>query len=80
MNLYGHIAVNYTSRYGYDPGLKPTYLPIIDENASMDKVVAWYYWWCHDGQVSHLLFSWLSATACLQLSGAGATHHDRRTA
>jgi len=80
MNLYGHIAVNYTPRYGYDPGSKPTYPPIIDENASTDDVVAWYDWWCCDGQVFHLLFSQLSATACSQLSGVGATHHDHHTA
>ena len=76
MNLYGHIAKKYTPRYGYNPGSIPTFLPIIDENASTDDVVAWYNWWHHDGQVFHLLFSCLSATAFSQLSGAGATHHD----
>ncbi|KIJ91781.1 hypothetical protein K443DRAFT_126145 [Laccaria amethystina LaAM-08-1] len=80
MNLYGHIAEKYTPRSGYDPGSKPTYMPILDEKASTNEVASWYDWWRHDGQVSHILFSRLSATACSQLSGAGATHHLRRTA
>ena len=80
MNLYGHIAEHYTPRYGFDPGSKPTYPPIIDENASQSDIISWYDWWCCDGQVSHILFSRLSASARSQLSGAGATHHTRRTA
>jgi hypothetical protein len=80
MNLYGHIAEKYTPRFGYNPGSKPTYPPIIDENASTNEVASWYDWWHRDGQVSHILFSRLSATARSQLSGMGATHHHHRTA
>ena len=77
MNLYGHIVERYTPQYGFDPRSKPTYPPIIDENASQSDIISWYDWWCCDGQVSHILFSHLSASARSQLSGAGATHHTR---
>ena len=80
MNLYSHIAEQYTPWYGFDPGLKPTYPPIIDENASQSDIISLYDWWRCDGQVSRILFSRLSASARSQLSGAGATHHTRRTA
>ena len=80
MNLYSHIVERYTPWYGYNPGSKPTYSPIIDENASQSDITAWYDWWCRDGQVSHILFSRISASAHSQLSGAGVTHHTRWTA
>ena len=45
MNLYGHIAERYTPQYGFDPRSKPTYPPIIDENASQSDIISWYDWW-----------------------------------
>ena len=80
LNLYGHIAEKYNPKYGYDPGVKPTFPPIIDENATMEELTVWHDWWRRDGQVFHLLFSRLSPNARSQLSDAGAAHHDRHTA
>ena len=64
----------------FHPRSKPTYPPIIDENASQSDIIAWHDWWHHDRQVSHILFSRLSTSAHSQLSGAGTTHHTWWTA
>jgi len=50
MNLYGHIAEKYSPKYGYDPGAKLTFPPIIDENATTEEVMVWHDWWRCDAQ------------------------------
>jgi len=89
MNLFGHIAEDHDSQWGFDPGLIPTYLPVIHQgfdpgsiptylpvihqNSSPKEFQAWNIWWIHDGQVLHLLVSWLSPNARSQLPGAGTS-------
>ena len=80
MNLFGHLAEDYNPQWGYDPGSIPTYPPVITPNSSHEELQAWTLWWIRDGQVLHLLVSWLSASARAQLPGAGSARPQRRTA
>jgi hypothetical protein len=73
MNLFGHIAEDHDSQWGFDPGSMPTYPPIIHQNSSPEEIQAWNVWWIRDGQVLHLLVSRLSPNARSQLPGAGTS-------
>jgi hypothetical protein len=80
MNLFGHIAEDHDSQWGFDPGSMPTYPPIIHQNSSPEEIQAWNVWWICNGQVLHLLVSRLSPNARSQLPGAGTSQPRRRTA
>lgn len=80
MNLFGHIAEDHDSQWGFDLGSMPTYPPVIHQNYSPEELQAWNIWWIWDGQVLHLLVSQLSPNACSQLPGAGTSQPRRRTA
>jgi len=58
---------------GFDPGSIPTYPPVIHQNSSPKEFQAWNVWWICDGQVLHLLISWLSPNTCSQLPGTGTS-------
>ena len=72
MNLFGHIAKNPDSQWGFDPGSVPTYPLIVHQNSSPEEIQAWNVWWIRDGQVLHLLVSRLSPSVRAQLPGAGS--------
>jgi len=80
MNLFGHIGEDHDSQWGFDPGLMPTYPLNIHQNSSPKGLQAWNIWWIQDGQVLHLLVSWLLPTAHSQLPGAGNAQPQRCTA
>jgi len=79
MNLFGHIAEGSDSQRVYDPGLIPTYPPVIHQNSSPEELQAWTIWCLHDGQVLHLLVSRLLPNAHTQLPGTGTSQPQCRT-
>lgn len=72
-NLLGHIADNPYPGATYDPGLWPTYPPIVHQGSSSAQLQAFTDWWSRDGIASHILTSRLSPSVlgCLPLQMIG---------
>ena len=69
-NLLGHIADNPLLGATYDPGLWPTYPPIVHRGSTPLDIQNFTDWWSRDGLASHILTSRLSSSilGCLPLA------------
>jgi hypothetical protein len=69
-NLLGHIADDPYPGATYDPGLWPTYPPVVHMRSTPLDLQAFTDWWSRDGLASHILTSRLSPSVlgCLPLA------------
>ena len=69
-NLLGHIADDPLPGAAYDPGLWPTYPPVVHRGSTPHDVQVFNDWWSRDGLASHILTSRLSPSVlgCLPLA------------
>ena len=79
-NLLGHISDNPLPGAVYDPGLWPTYPPIINQHSTQPEVQAFTDWWSRDGLASHILTSRLSSAVLGSLPIANERMGHRRSA
>src|ERR1700678_1685216 len=79
-NLLGHIADDPFPGALYDPGLSPTYPPVLHRGSTHDEVQTFTDWWSRDGLASHVLTSRLSPAVlgCLPVANERMGH--RRSA
>lgn len=69
-NLLGHIADNPYPGATFDPGLWPTYPPVVHQRSTQTDIQAFIDWWSRDGLASHILTSRLSPSVlgCLPIA------------
>ena len=69
-NLLGHIADNFFPGASFDPGLWPTYPPVVHPHSSQMELQTFTDWWSRDGLASHILTSQLtpSVLGCLPIA------------
>ena len=69
-NLLGHIADDPYPGATYDPGLWPTYPPVVHQASTPAQLQSFTDWWSRDGIASHILTSRLSPSVlgCLPLA------------
>src|ERR1700678_3341839 len=79
-NHLGHISDNLLPGASFDPGLWPTYPPIIHRGCSPAELQSFTDWWSRDGLASHVLTSRLgpSVLGCLPIANERMGH--RRSA
>ena len=61
-NLLGHIADDPLPGAIFDPGLWPTYPPIVHQRSSHAQLQSFTEWWSRNGLASHILTSCLSSS------------------
>ena len=61
-NLLGHIADEPLPGALFDPGLWPTYPPVVHQQSTPAELQSFAEWWSRDGLASHILTSRLSST------------------
>ena len=61
-NLLGHIADDPLPGAIFDPGLWPTYPPVVHQRSSHAQLQSFTEWWSCDGLDSHILTSCLSSS------------------
>jgi hypothetical protein len=68
-NLLGHIADDPLPGASFDPGLWPTYPPVIHQGSSQAEIQSFNEWWSRDGLASHILTSRLtpSVLGCIPI-------------
>ena len=79
-NLLGHIADDPLPGAVFDPGLWPTYPPVIHQRSSRAEITAFTEWWSRDGLASHILTSRLSTSVLNSLPIANERMGHRRSA
>ena len=69
-NLLGHIADDPHPGAAYDPGLWPTYPPVVHRDSTLEQLQSFTDWWSRDGLASHILTSRLSPSVlgCLPIA------------
>jgi hypothetical protein len=80
-NLLGHIADELLPGASYDPGLWPTYPPVIHLDFSQSELHCFSEWWSQDGIASHILTSRLLSSVLGSLPIANermGQHHSAR--
>ena len=75
-NLLGHIADDPLPGASFNPGLSPTYPPVVNRRSSPDKIQSFTDWWSRDGLASHILTSQLtpSVLGCLPIANERMGH------
>lgn len=61
-NLLGHIADDPLPGAIFDPGLWPTYPPVVHQRSSHAQLQSFTEWWSRNGLASHILTSCLSSS------------------
>ena len=79
-NLLGHISDNPLPGAIFDPGLWPTYPPVIHQHSTQPEIQAFTDWWSRDGLASHILTSRLSSAVLGSLPIANERMGHRRSA
>jgi hypothetical protein len=79
-NLLGHIADDPLPGAIFDPGLWPTYPPVVHRRSTHTEIQSFTEWWSRDGLASHILTSRLSPSVLGSLPIANERMGQRRSA